>query len=214
MDRSWRIVVPLRLSEAKTRLSTQPAPRRRELVVAMALDVIAAARDCRVVDEVRLVADAAGLESVGLEAVGLEAVGLEAVGPGVSALPDPGEGLNAAILHGAAGAPGHVAALLADVPCATPGALEAFLRSCPNQAGFLSDAEGLGTTLLAAPSAAHLVPRFGVRSRAAHAAAGVPDIRDPSPGAFAGLRRDVDSEVDLWDARRLGVGAATQAALT
>ena len=91
MDRSWRIVVPLRLAEAKTRLSTQPAPRRRELVVAMALDVIAAARDCRVVDEVRLVADAAGLE---------------AVSPGVSALPDPGGGLNAAILHGAAGAPG------------------------------------------------------------------------------------------------------------
>ena len=198
MDRSWRIVVPLRLAEAKTRLSTQPAPRRRELVVAMALDVIAAARDCRVVEEVRLVADAAGLE---------------AVSPGVSALPDPGGGLNAAILHGAAGAPGPVAALLADVPCATPGALEALLRSCPNQAGFLSDAEGLGTTLLAAPSAAHLVPRFGVRSRAAHAAAGIPDIRDPSPGAFAGLRRDVDSEVDLWDARRLGVGAATQATL-
>jgi hypothetical protein len=42
-------------------------------------------------------------------------------------------------------------------------------------------------------------------------AAGAREIRDPAPGALAGLRRDVDSEVDLWDARRLGLGAFTRA---
>jgi hypothetical protein len=42
-------------------------------------------------------------------------------------------------------------------------------------------------------------------------AAGAREVRDPAPGALAALRRDVDSEVDLWDARRLGLGAFTGA---
>lgn len=198
MNAGWRIVIPLRLSDAKSRLSTHTAPRRRELVVAMALDVVTAAAACTGVGDVVLVADPAGIEAVGTSGIG-----------GIRTLEDAGGGLNAAILAGAADAPGPVAALLADVPCATPEALALALAACTDAPAIVSDAEGIGTTLLGAPHAAGLRPRFGARSRAAHISAGARDIGDPTPGALAGLRRDVDSEVDLWDARRIGVGAFT-----
>lgn len=198
MDRAWRVVIPLRLSDAKSRLSTHTAPQRRALVIAMARDVVAAARECPSVAEVRLVTDDDGRV---------------AIGEGVNVVADPGAGLNDAVLAAAVGAPGPVAALLADVPCATPGTLAIALADCLKQPGFLPDAEGVGTTLVAAPTVAELTPRFGPRSRAAHAAAGMREIPDPSGSALAGLRRDVDSEVDLWDAMRIGVGPFTRAAL-
>ena len=200
VDAAWRIVIPLRLSDAKSRLSSQTASRRRELVVAMALDVATAAASCPGVDDIVLVADRAGIEAVEASGMG-----------GIRMLEDAGGGLNAAILAGAADASGPVAALLADVPCATPEALALALTTCTEGPAFVSDAEGIGTTLLGAPRATDLHPRFGPRSRAAHVAAGALDIADPAPGALAGLRRDVDSEVDLWDARRIGLGAFTRA---
>lgn len=195
-------MIPLRLSDAKSRLSTQTAPRRRDLVIAMALDVAAAAIACPLVDEVVVVADGPGMEAVAASEL-----------PGPRLLGDAGEGLNAAISAGAADAVGPVAALLADVPCATPAALALALAACTQGPVIVSDAEGIGTTLLGAPRAAVLRPRFGARSRAAHIADGARDLADPVPGALAGLRRDVDSEVDLWDAERIGVGAFTRAAI-
>ena len=200
MESSWRIVVPVRLSDAKSRLSTLTAPRRRELVVAMALDVIAAAQACPGVGEVVLVADQEGIDAVRAAAPFAGRVDLDA-----------GTGLNAAILAGAADASGPVAALLADVPCATPRSLDLALAACTSEAVIVSDAEGIGTTLLAARQVGDFHPHFGVRSRAAHVAAGAREVRDPAPGALAALRRDVDSEVDLWDARRLGLGAYSSA---
>lgn len=166
----------------------------------MALDVATAAAGCPGVGDVVLVADRAGIEAVEASGIG-----------GIRTLEDAGGGLNAAILAGAADAPGPVAALLADVPCATPEALAVALGACTGAPAIVSDAEGIGTTLLGAPHAADLRPRFGARSRAAHISAGARDIGDPTPGALAGLRRDVDSEVDLWDAQRIGVGAFTHA---
>lgn len=166
----------------------------------MALDVATAAAACPAAHDVLVVADRAGIEAV------------EAFGIGnVRTMADPGAGLNAAILAGASDASGPVAALLADVPCATPEAIALVLAACAHGPAIVSDAEGIGTTLLGAPSAADLRPRFGPRSRAAHVAAGARDIADPAPGALSGLRRDVDSEVDLWDARRIGLGLFTQA---
>ena len=200
MNAGWCIVIPLRLSDAKSRLSTHTAPRRRELVVAMALDVATAAVACPAVRDVVLVADRPGIEAIQASGIG-----------GIRTREDAGGGLNAAILAGASDASGPVAALLADVPCATPEALALALAACTDGPAIVSDAEGIGTTLLGAPHAADLRPRFGTRSRAAHIAAGARDIADPAPGALSGLRRDVDSEVDLWDARRIGVGAFTQA---
>jgi 2-phospho-L-lactate guanylyltransferase len=198
----WRVVIPLRLSDAKSRLSTQTAARRRDLVVAMARDVAAAAAACPVVGEVILVADADGQDAVHGSGT-----------PGLAFVGDPGGGLNHAILAGAASAGGPVAVLLADVPCATPEALAAALTQCQEGRVIVSDAEGIGTTLLAARDARQLDPRFGPRSRAAHIASGAREVIDATPGALAGLRRDVDSEIDLWDARRLGLGHYTRAVL-
>ena len=199
MEGSWRIVIPLRLSDAKTRLSTQTAPRRRALVIAMARDVISAAQRCSLVGETVLVADQEGLDA--------------AAAAGARAILDPGLGLNAAIRAGAADSPGPVATLLADVPCATPELISLALSACTGPPAIVSDAEGIGTTVLAALDVRSLDPRFGTRSRAAHIAAGAQEISDPLPGGLAGLRRDVDSEVDLWDARRIGLGAFTVSAL-
>lgn len=200
MTTGWRIVIPLRLSQAKSRLSAQPAPTRSTLVVAMALDVAAAATACPSVDEVVVVADRPGIEAIAASRL-----------PGLRLLDDAGGGLNAAIRAGSADATGPVAALLADLPCATPDALAAALAACTDGPVIVSDAEGVGTTLLAAGRASDLHPHFGPRSRAAHVAAGASAIPDATPGALAGLRRDVDSEVDLWDAQRIGVGAFTRA---
>ena len=75
---------------------------------------------------------------------------------------------------------------------------------------FVPDAAGTGTTMLTAAAGTALDPRFGERSCAAHAASGAVRL---SPADAAGLRRDVDTEVDLWDALRLGVGPATAAVL-
>lgn len=168
----------------------------------MALDVATAAVGCPAVSHVVVVADRAGIEAI-------EASGLA----GIDTLEDPGGGLNAAILAGVCDASGPVAALLADVPCATPRALDFALAACADRPAIVSDAEGIGTTLLGAPHAADLQPRFGPRSRAAHVAAGARDIADAPSGVLAGMRRDVDSEVDLWDARRIGVGVFTQAVI-
>lgn len=201
MTRPWRIVVPVRLADAKSRLSAQPAPLRRALVIAMAQDVITAAADCSLVDEVVVVADRPAAEEL---MPGLDGVRLVA---------DPGAGLNAAVREGATAAMGPVAALLGDVPCVTAEVLEAALAQVRRGAAIVSDTEGIGTTLLAAASAEELDPRFGPRSRAAHIAAGAVEILDRSPGDLAPLRRDVDSEVGLWDARRLGPGPRTTALL-
>lgn len=195
-------MVPLRLSQAKTRLSTQPAGQRRDLVVAMALDVLAAARECPGVSEVVLVADPLGVEAVAA-----------ARPPRLTVITDSGRGLNAALREGAAGTDGAVAALLADVPCVTSQILASALEAGADGPAFVCDAEGIGTTLLMATSPATFDPHFGVRSRAAHIAAGAREIGDPWPGALGALRRDVDSEVDLWDAQRIGLGAYSRAAL-
>jgi 2-phospho-L-lactate guanylyltransferase len=65
--------------------------------------------------------------------------------------------------------------------------------------------------------AANCSPAFGERSRARHVQLGYVDLGlDSSAEArrlLARARRDVDTQVDLWDAMRIGVGAATSAVL-
>jgi 2-phospho-L-lactate guanylyltransferase (CobY/MobA/RfbA family) len=68
---------------------------------------------------------------------------------------------------------------------------------------FVSDVEGTGTTMLAARTLEEFQPRFGHRSRAAHRLAGVTELEG---AGLTSLRRDVDTEVDVHDARRLGLG--------
>jgi 2-phospho-L-lactate guanylyltransferase len=199
----WVVVVPVkRLDRAKTRLSTRPAPQRRALALAFALDTVRAAVACPGVVRVVVVADD-------------DEVRTAVSSLGASWVPDePGSGLNAALTHGAdvvrrGSADRWLAVLAADLPALRPGELARALAAATQvPRGFVADAAGTGTTLLTARPGVDLDARFGARSRAAHAASGAVEL---VPGPVPGLRRDVDTEVDLWDAQRLGLGAATAA---
>jgi 2-phospho-L-lactate/phosphoenolpyruvate guanylyltransferase len=206
---SWALVVPVkRLASAKSRLTGTDPTDRQELALAFALDTIAAATACPSVEVVVAVTDdvraAAAIRDLGVDVV-----------------PDqPDAGLNPALVHGvhvlAASRPGRaVGALSADLPALRTGELELALAAateCGADSALVSDRAGVGTTLLLARTPELFVPRFGRRSRAAHRADGVHELDLGS--AVASLRTDVDTDVDLWDARRLGVGPRTAELLT
>ena len=213
---SWTVIVPVkRLAVAKTRLRDSATDAEHEaLVLAMALDTIAAALASPIVGRVAVVtADQAAGEEAAL-------LGAELV------LDVPDAGLNPALAYAAAqvrrtGLPGTepgVAALTADLPALRGDELTEALRRAEETAGslgprvlarsFVADAAGTGTVLLAAPPGAVLEPCFGANSAAAHEASGAV----PLQGAWPTLRRDVDTPADLEEAFRLGVGPRTAAA--
>ena len=200
----WAVVVPVKgLPEAKSRLSAGTPQDRRELALAFVLDTVAAARECDRVAAVVVVTDDADVR------VAVSALGAEVVDDGTP-------GLNPALVRGAAHVAAAyptlaVAALAGDLPALRPSELaHALDAAAAVERGFVADAAGTGTTLLTALPGVDLDPRFGPRSRAAHAVSGAIAL---DPGEAPGLRRDVDTTVDLWDAARLGVGPATAALL-
>jgi 2-phospho-L-lactate guanylyltransferase len=197
---SWTVLVPVkRLEGAKSRLSTSTAGRRRDLSLAFALDTVRAALDATGVHEVVVVTDDADVADA------VSSLGARVLADG------PAGGLNHALAHAesvlrAAGAR-SLAALAGDLPALRPDQLARALATAASAPrSFVPDAAGTGTTVLLAAGSTPLAPLFGPRSCAAHASSGALrlDVADA-----AGLRRDVDTEVDLWDARRLGVGPAT-----
>jgi len=201
----WVVVVPLKpLSRAKSRLPGRPDADRGQLARAFALDTVRAAAACPQVASVVVVTDDQDVRDA-----------VTALGASWTA--DAGGGLNLALDAAAAQVrashpESHVAALLGDLPSLRPLELSAALELAADvPRGFVADASGIGTTLLTAGPGAQLECRFGPRSRAAHAASGAVALE---PGIVPGLRRDVDTDVDLWDAQRLGVGPATAALLT
>jgi 2-phospho-L-lactate guanylyltransferase len=191
------VVVPVkRLSLAKTRLSPYGDEARRDLALAFASDVVAAALE---VARVLVVTDDEDADRV-----------LRGLGAEVTA-DDPDAGLNPALVHGAellrAGQDLGVATLSADLPALRAADLRQVLADVRDGRAFVADLEGTGTTLLAAAPGAALDPRFGPRSRAEHLASGaVPLV------AGRGVRCDVDTPVDLLTALALGVGKHTAAA--
>jgi 2-phospho-L-lactate/phosphoenolpyruvate guanylyltransferase len=200
--RAWTVVVPVkRLAGGKSRLrGALPAVPHEDLALALVLDTVAAAVDCPAVEAVLVVTDD-------------PAVREPAVALGAKVIPDaPGGGLNPAFRHGAAMAAGRaVVALAGDLPALRAQELGAALSAAPLAAvrGFVPDAAGTGTTLLAAPPGVSLDPRFGPDSAAAHAASGALALT----GGWPTLRQDVDVPADLSAAIRLGVGAHTAALL-
>lgn len=200
---SFAVLLPVKSpGSGKTRLSALPDDDRRRLAAAFAADVVAVCTTTPGVALVVVISDD-------------EAFAASLAGDGVVACPDPGAGLNAALLHGAATAhdlaPGlRPAALLADVPALTAADLAAALGHALTAPGpcFVEDADGTGTTLYTAAYDA-FDPRFGAGSADAHRAAGAAPIGGPLPT----LRRDVDDLAGLAAAVALGVGAATSAAL-
>jgi 2-phospho-L-lactate guanylyltransferase len=198
----WSVVVPAkRLVAAKTRLTPLTAALggdlpagHQELVLALLADTVAAARESPAVGLVLVVTDDPRAAAV-VTGLGARTVGDE-----------PDSGLNAALAHGARSlSGGPVAALSSDLPALRPAELTAALQAAAAVSrAFVADAEGSGTTLLAARDG-DLDPRFGPGSAAAHAAGGA----IPLDGDWPGLRQDVDTPADLHAACWLGVGERT-----
>lgn len=196
----WGIVVPVkRLAVAKTRLAAYGDALRESLALAFAADVVTAAQDCaRVVDVLVVTDDERARAS-------LSAQGARVV------TDDPDAGLNPALDHGAdlLRATDHelaVATVSSDLPSLRAADLDAALTSVlAGTRGFVADAAGTGTTLLAAGSGARLAPSYGPGSAERHARSGAVALR----GTDA-LRRDVDTPADLRAAVRLGVGPHTR----
>ena len=187
--------------EAKSRLLPADDPHRAELAMAFLEDVLTALADAPLRARIVVTGD--------------DRVRRIALAHGAHIVDDPEDGrdpLNAAVLAGAAAAGGDVLAVTADLPSLTPTAVAAVLAAADAVPGtsFVPDAAGTGTTMLAMRTGA--LPAFGPRSRARHAHAGYAPLELHGPDGPR-ARRDVDTAIDLWDARRLGVGEATQRVL-
>ena len=200
---TWSIVIPVKvLARAKTRMSGLDDSDREALALAMAADTVAAAVGCPPVGGVLVVSDDPMVRA-------------QASAMGAEVTADPSTvGLNGALVAGAELAarrwPGSgLAALTADLPALTSGALEAALTaaSAVGQA-FVADAAGSGTTLYAASPGARFSPRFGQRSSDRHRQAGAAEIDLPG---LDGLKRDVDTLADLQDAAKIGLGTRSAA---
>lgn len=194
----WTILVPVKeLAYAKSRLrGAVPGIPHRDLVLALVLDTVDAALACPAVATVVVVSSD-------------ETVAAAARDLGAKALPDrPDGGLNAALIHGASAAgAGPLAALAGDLPALRAADLAAVLTTVTAR-GYVRDAVGTGTTLLATAAGTPLDPRFGVDSARAHAASGAVEL--PAPDS---VRCDVDTAADLATAARLGLGVRTRALL-
>jgi 2-phospho-L-lactate/phosphoenolpyruvate guanylyltransferase len=196
---SWSVVVPAkRLALAKTRL--RPLTERLgaahdDLVLALLADTVAATLACPAVGVVVVVTDDPAAADV------VRTLGARTVAD----VPD--RGLNPALEHGARTAAGPaVAALSSDLPALRPDELAAALRAAADGRSFVADAQGTGTTLLAAVGT-DLRPHFGPGSAQAHLGSGAVPLTGPWPG----LVRDVDTEADLRAALALGAGPRTTA---
>lgn len=198
----WSLVVPLKpLAVAKSRLAAAADDMLRpHLALAFAQDTVAAALACPAVWDVAVVTDDA-------------AAAAELAALGARIVPDtPAAGLNAALAHGAQAVralrpAAAVAALNADLPALRPAELARVLAGASLfPRAFLTDAAGIGTTLLAAASGMELRPAFGGRSRRRHLASGAAEIRLDGVDS---VRQDVDTGDDLTAALALGVGPRT-----
>lgn len=207
---AWVVVVPVKpAAHGKSRLAGLLTDvERADLVRAMALDTIAAARSTAGVRRVVVVTADEPLRDA-LSAAGPSEVPVEVVDePDRS--PDP---LNAALRAGAAASrrrePGAaVAALLGDLPGLRADDLAQALRAAARHPrAFVTDAQGAGTTLLAVAPGTDLDPRFGRGSARAHAAAGSVELDVPPAST---LRHDVDLPEHLR-AARVGTGPRTAA---
>jgi 2-phospho-L-lactate guanylyltransferase len=199
MATPFALIVPVKAwDRAKTRLASRSGPLpARELALAFAYDAVAAARRSPVVVRVYVVSDQPGLAM-----------------PEVTVLPDEGAGdLNAALRAAAVRVGAHhpglgVAAMCADLPCLRTDDVTSALTGSAGR-WFVADAQGTGTTLLAAAPGEELDPRFGAGSADRHRRSGA----TPLDGPLASLRLDVDTAEDLARAAELGPGPRTAALL-
>ena len=186
--------------QAKSRLGSLPDDLRRALATAMAVDTLSALSAA--VDHVLVVGRVPNHAATFDLRSALEEVAEPAT-----------PGLNPALLHGARllreRGVGVVMACVGDLPALRPESVRRVLGAArPYPRAFLADASGVGTTMLIARSV-DLDPHFGTESARAHEASGARALKSPALMSVADARTDVDTEIDLEAATRLGVGRAT-----
>jgi 2-phospho-L-lactate guanylyltransferase len=198
---SYVVLLPVKPpARGKSRLEVDPR-RRRDLAAAFALDTARACLAAEHVVAVLAVTDDARF------ADDLRAAGCETIPDGVAG--DLNESLRQAAAEARRRRPDSVpVAVCADLPALRPEDLDAALLDAAGRAAFVTDGDGVGTTMYTAPYGV-FDPRFGFRSRTAHLEAGAREIGAELPT----LRRDVDDRDALELAERLGLGAHTRLAL-
>ena len=202
MTRPVALLVPVKPpSVGKSRLVGPSPDVRRSLAAAFALDTVSVALRTPGVEVVLAVTDDA------IFATELVAVGAQVIPDGVAG--DLNETLRQAAAEAARRWPDLlVVALCADLPALRSedlaGALVQVGRDVDG-AVFVADADGIGTTLYAAP-AGRFDPQLGPGSRDAHLARGAREL----DGDWPSLRRDVDDLETLASARALGLGHFTE----
>ncbi len=200
---AWAVILPVKHAPAaKSRLTGIPADLRIDLAQAFFADVLEAVLHTPRVDRVIIVGDAEPTAHHSR----IDAIRVDIT-------PDPGAGLNAALIHASIMLdPGtFTMALMTDLPSITPVEIQAALQAAEDvPRSLVCDADGTGTTALMSHDPTALDPHFGVRSRAAHVQSGAVDLQ---LSGLSRMRRDVDTEIGLWDAERLGVGAFTREVL-
>jgi 2-phospho-L-lactate guanylyltransferase len=187
-----RVVIPAKAkAQGKSRLAAVLASDERErLIDAMLAHVIEVARGCRSVAEVCVVGPAR-----------------EGLPQGILMLPDPGEGLNAALTAAltvplpqtASGQPDRVIVLAADLPSLSTGEVDQLCAAPPSAIAIASDRHRTGTNALSLPlpEAAGFRFAFGAGSYALHCEEArrlglmVNSIHSP------GLANDIDEPADL-----------------
>jgi len=193
----WAVVVPVKSTErGKSRIALEPVDRQA-LAAAMAFDTALAAARTPAVDQVLVMVDSRQ-----------DAALFDELAPsGVTARLCTVIGLNEAIRQGRDVLveqrwTGPVASLPGDLPGVSAAELGHALELAGGRPrSVVADADGIGTTLLAAREAAHLDPQYGGASFARHLAAGSRPIEMP---VDSGLRRDIDRLTDLIQALHAG----------
>ena len=200
----WRVLVPIKhatLAKTRLRAATSEQAEHAELVRAIQLDTLDAVLALRAHPLL------GGLFVVTSPDPAQPATALPA---GVEILPDAGGGLNPALEAAAAELSRRfpadgVVAMVGDLPALRAADLLAVLHQAPVAGrSFVRDADGSGTTLLAAGPRSRLRPLFGPDSARRHLASGALEL-----DAAASLRCDVDSAADLRRCLDLGVGMLT-----
>jgi 2-phospho-L-lactate/phosphoenolpyruvate guanylyltransferase len=200
----WSAIVPVKAStSAKSRLGTNAA-WRTELSRAFLGDVLDALVGSSLIQRIIVVTDDTGLKGQLAPSIELKFITSAGLNEDISSGIDLVSNTAVAVITG-------------DLPCLTTPSIDCVLQLAgEHQRSFVSDSQGLGTTMLLTHEPNNCQPMFGFRSHAKHAQAGyhelISDDRDLN-ALLIRARRDVDTAIDLWDARRLGVGANTSALL-
>jgi len=196
---SWHLLIPVKGGpRAKSRLRAPDGVDHGSLATALALDTVSAAAAEVTAQRIVVVTSDPGIAG-------------RVTAAGIHVVPDPGSGLNAAILAGLGDLrrrrpDGPTGVLLGDLPAVRPVDLGAALDAASqHQRSFVPDTEDSGTVLLTGSTPSVLQPHFGVGSAAAHERAGYARLDLDLPH----LRTDVDDEESLRAVLCLGVGVHT-----